>query len=96
MDETAAAAPTTGDGTTHGNNSKHEIMNTNDQIKEIKYQKYKNWPENPKCYDYMTFLPLNIAHYFTNLSNAFGWKFVTLVGSVYGIQQGLKPRLIVN
>lgn len=56
--------------------------------KRIKYETYRSWPQNPTYSDYLTFLPLNIAHYFSNLSNAFGWKFVTLVGSVYGIQQG--------
>jgi hypothetical protein len=56
--------------------------------KIIKYETYRKWPQNPTSCDYFTFLPLNIAHYFTNLSNAFGWKFVTFVGSVYGIQQG--------
>lgn len=54
----------------------------------VKYVSYKKWPEDPKFIDYLSYIPLNIVHYFKNLSNAFGWKFVTIVGSVYGIQQG--------
>jgi hypothetical protein len=65
---------------------KSEQSETTEKI--IKYETYRKWPQNPTFSDYFTFLPLNIVHYFSNLSNAFGWKFVTLVGSVYGIQQG--------
>jgi hypothetical protein len=62
--------------------------------KEIKYESYRKWPENPTLSDYFTFIPLHIAHYFANLSNAFGWKFVTFVASVYGIQQGMDSEFI--
>lgn len=60
-----------------------------------KYISYKKWPDNPTIKDYFTYIPLNIIHYFKNLSNAFGWKFVTIVGAVYGIQQGIFVLLLL-
>mmetsp|Transcript_9468 Transcript_9468/g.14261 ORF Transcript_9468/g.14261 Transcript_9468/m.14261 type:complete len:371 (+) Transcript_9468:52-1164(+) len=54
----------------------------------VQYDVFK-WTKNPTAIDYLLYIPLNVGHYFKNLSAAFGWKFVFIVCMVYGAQQGL-------
>eukprot|EP01041_Mallomonas_annulata_P003967 gene3967-7905_t len=69
---------------THGVNS--EISSTTDNSNE--YFPYA-FPSNPTIFDYIFFVPLAINHSITNMSRAFGWKFVFMIVIVYGVQQGM-------
>jgi hypothetical protein len=55
---------------------------------DIEYETFK-WKSNPTLLDWIFYIPLNLQHYLKNLSKAFGWKFVFIVCTVYGLQQGL-------
>ena len=44
------------------------------------------FPEHPTFFDYVTFVPQAILHSLTNMSRAFGWRFVAMIIIVYGLQ----------
>jgi hypothetical protein len=53
----------------------------------IRYTSYSMKSE-PRLWDWIIYMPLNLVHFFQNLASAFGWRFVFMVCAVYGIQQG--------
>src|SRR5690349_15744358 len=66
----------------------------NTEIRNANPKKYEVFKWNPvgksKLYQYTMYWPMNTIHYFRNLSKSFGWKYVTIIMVVYGIQQGDK------
>ncbi|KAG8462205.1 hypothetical protein KFE25_012025 [Diacronema lutheri] len=46
-------------------------------------------PRDATALDYATFYPRALGAFFARLSAAFGWRYVTFVVLVYGLNQGL-------